>query len=424
MSVKVTEPWRGTEGRWLVTVYFKFPNGQTVRDRTTVGKNTIHPVRTEKAARAWGEERERELFAAGPKTPAEVAASGVTVSAWWKDYHLAAEKGQVGRKNKGKPQTTVDDRRTRFRLHVEPIIGHLPMATVTGDHLRNLVRGLDDKVRERIAFYEEQGGDDEDRKGNKPGMSWKSASHVWSEVTSGFREAVSSKLSELRILTIDVTRAVQPPIKTDDRQQAALYPVEALKLLSNEEVPLERRRVYALALYVGGRLSEIAGITADDVDFEHNLVVINGRKTQAARRRVPIDPNLKPLLKLLVKERPTGPLVDCPPADGGRHGAADYMRIDMREAKLTRKDLWRDDAEQAPFTFHGLRHTAITWWYVGGKDATFLKICAGHTSNAMTQRYLDTVAMSRSTFGVPHPPLPASVLGGAKVVSIASAKRA
>jgi integrase len=416
VTVKAT-PWKAEKGKFQVCIRFRWPDMSVCRDRKVID------ARSMKDAERWGAQRESELRAEGK--PAIVApGSTETVTDWYGRYFKAAEAGTVGRKNKGKPQTAVGDRRTRFRLWIEPLIGAKAMAAVTADDLRNLVRTLDDQIRLRIAFYEAASDDEKKRTGNKPGMSWKSASHVWSEVTSGFREALSSKHNELRVLSADVTRAVQPPIKTDERQQAALYPSEALKLLANENVPLERRRVYAMALYIGGRLSEIAGITAADVDFEHNVVIVNGTKTAVARRRVPIDPSLRHLLKLLVRERPTGSLVDCPPADGGRHGAADYMRIDMREAKLTRRDLWRDDAEQAPFTFHGLRHTAITWWYVAGKDATFLKICAGHTSSAMTQRYLDTVAMSRSTFGTPHPPLPASVLGGAKIVSIGSARSA
>ncbi|MCU1245389.1 MAG: hypothetical protein JWN02_1299 [Acidobacteria bacterium] len=407
MSTSVRPIKRGgiLTGRFMADVSVNDPiTGEPLRDRKTFDTPAL--------AKAWSKTREKELARNGqPKLK-----STITVSDWYALYFDAAEEGTVGRKNRGRPQIHADDRRTRFRIYIEPWIGRKLMCEVTADDLRDLVRRLDNLVRLRVKFYEEGGA--EERTGAKPGLAWKSALHVWSEVTSGFREALSSKHRELRVLDVDVTRAVQPPIKTDERQQAALYPAEALALLACEEVPLERKRVYAMALYIGGRLSEIAGITADDVDFEHGLVTVNGRKTQAARRRVPIDPALHPLLQRLVKERPSGPLVHCPPADGGRHGAADNMRIDMRRAKLTRKDLWRDDAEQAPFTFHGLRHTAITWWYVAGKDATFLKICAGHTSSVMTQRYLDTVAMSRKTFGQPHPPLPASVLGGGKVIPL------
>lgn len=154
------------------------------------------------------------------------------------------------------------------------------------------------------------------------------------------------------------------------------------------------------------------------------MVTVNGTKTGAARRRVPIEKHLVPLLRLLVKERPTGALVDLPCGSGGADGAAALTRADLKTAGVTRADLTRDNAQEMPFSFHGLRHTAITHWYIAGRDATWLKIVAGHTSSAMTQTYLDAAAMGRKTFGQPHPPLPASVLGGAKIIAIGSARSA
>ncbi len=59
-----------------------------------------------------------------------------------------------------------------------------------------------------------------------------------------------------------------------------------------------------------------------------------------------------------------------------------------------------------PFTFHGLRHTAITHWAVAGRDAKWLLLVAGHSDEAMTMRYLDKAAVVRGQFGTPHPVLP------------------
>lgn len=69
-----------------------------------------------------------------------------------------------------------------------------------------------------------------ERGGNmrKPGLSSKSASHIWSEITSGFKEAVSSKLDDLRILPVNPALGVQPPIRTQPREQEALFPSEVV----------------------------------------------------------------------------------------------------------------------------------------------------------------------------------------------------
>jgi hypothetical protein len=124
----------------------------------------------------------------------------------------------VGRKNRGRPQAAVDDRRARFTKFIEPEIGHLAMRDVTPNHLRGIVEKLDDRVRERIAFYERDDADD--FTGHKPGLSGKTAAHVWSEVTAGFNEACRSKRSDLRIEALVNPRiGVAPPIKMDEREQ-------------------------------------------------------------------------------------------------------------------------------------------------------------------------------------------------------------
>jgi integrase len=426
MSVTIGRTWRDAQrarngamvpARWQVQVYFKFDDGTVVRERTIVGEGTAIPIRSERFAKEWGEKHERELFAKGPPTKEEKLASSETVSAYYKRYYDAAALGQIGRKNRGKPQASIGDRRTRFRLYIEQEIGGLPMRAVTPNHLRAIVEKLDDKIRIRIAFYAED-GDEQEREGLKPGLAAKTAAHIWSEITSGFKEAFSSKRADLRIEDLILpTFGVQPPLRTDQRIQAALYPSEVTTLLAHEGVLMWRRRLYALAIYTGARLSELSRITAAHIDFEHGMIEILGSKTAVATRRVPIEPALRPLLKLLWDERKTGPLVDAPRSDGGS-GASALINEDLAKANVTRADLSRDDEQHMPFTFHGCRHTAVTHAYVAGRDETWLRIVYGHVGSEMTRRYLDAMALTRSTFGTPFPPLPPSILGGAKILTL------
>jgi integrase len=334
-----------------------------------------------------------------------------TVREWFARYHKAAARGEVGRKNRGRPQAAIARRRGVFKTWIDPLIGHLPMTgsrSVGPDDIRRVVARLDNEIRIRGAFYRGKGARDE-QSGKKPGLSHTTAKHVWSELTNGFREAKTSKIDRLRVREDDPTRDVQPPDGGADREQAALYSSELVKLLSCEAIPLARRRVYALAAYTGLRRGELDRLTVDDVDLEHGTVRVRGTKTDAARRRVPIEPELRPLLALLVEERKSGALLAVPRADG-KGGSADLIRSDLARAELTREDLTADDETRMPFTFHGLRHTAITHWYLAGRDTKWLLIVAGHTMSEMTCRYLDAAAVARSTFGAPHPPLPASLL--------------
>ena len=334
------------------------------------------------------------------------AAGGELVSEWYARYYKAAASGAVGRKNRGKPQSSVDDRRARFRSWIEPVIGPLTMTEVTAGDLRRVVQKLDEAIRERAAFY---GRSDDEHTGRKPGLSAKTGQNVWSEVTNGFSEAVSSKLDDLRVLTTNPAIGVLPPSTADDREQAALFPSEVIALLSCEAISLSRRRCYAAAIYLGCRRSELERIEAVDVDLEHDVVRVRGKKTTAAKRTVPIEPSLRPLLETLVAERPKGALFDVPRADG-KGGASDLVKKDLERAGLSRPDLFRDDAEHMPFTFHGLRHSCITHWTVAGRDQLFLLTAAGHTDVTMTRKYLAAASSLSAKFGQPHPPLPAELI--------------
>lgn len=158
-------------------------------------------------------------------------------------------------------------------------------------------------------------------------------------------------------------------------------------------------------------------MTVEDIDFEHERITVRGSKTDAAYREVPIEPALLPLLRKLAKEVKTGPFLQVPSGQG-TNGTADLMKSDLARAKLTRAALSRDDAHVMPFTFHGLRHTAITHWAVGGKSQLFLLTVAGHLDPLLTRLYLGKAASVSAKFGAPHPPLPASILGGAEVIPL------
>lgn len=342
------------------------------------------------------------------------AGTSTTVSEWYARYYDAAALGSVGKKNRGRPQTSIEARRSRFDTWIEPLLGPIPIVNVTPADLRRVVQKLDDAVRIRGSFYDAEAAEDsaDQRRGRKPGLSAKTAQNVWSEVTNGFAEAVNSKTESLRVLTVNPVRlgSVQPPTSGEDREQAALFPAEVVQLLSCPAVPLARRRCYAVAIYTGMRRSELARLTAQDVDLEHETIKVRGRKTTAAKRTIPIHPALRPLLKVLIAEKPEGALLPVPRADG-KGGAADLVRKDLVRAGLTRADLTRDDAEHMPFTFHGLRHTCITHWTVAGRDQLFLLTAGGHTDVDMTKRYLAAASSLSAKFGVPHPPIPAELVG-------------
>lgn len=417
--------WRG--GRWQVQA--TGPNGtRTWHDLPEI------PQDQEELARTVGQKVAMRLRE-GTFVPKERAE---TVSEWFKRYYYAAEKGNVGRKNRGRPQASIEDRRGRFEKWIAPHLGPMPMASVKPDDLRRLVAKLDEQIRIRRDFYAAGGHKDDADTKRKPGLSAKSAASIWGEVTSGFRESCKSKIASLRVRPDDddPTRGVLPPESGEEREQAALYPREVLALLSCPTVPLARRVTYAAAIYTGMRRGELAKVEAGDVDLEHCVIRVRGTKTAAAKRSIPIERSLRPLIEMLLAEHearveqarqdgtpaPSPLLFHVARADG-KGGAADLAKKDLERAGLTRAELWLDDDAHMPFTFHGLRHTALTHWAVAGKDVRFLLTAGGHTDVTMTNRYVAQAATASALFGTPHPPLPACLLGASDGSAQESPKR-
>jgi integrase len=407
---KPTPKWNPEKGVWQVRVTMPKPADAKPEDeapRKTVDLPRIDQEDVERAHRVA--QLASDAVRRGEAAP---LGSDETVSQWFERYYDAAADGTIGRKNRGAPQVSAGDRRARYTKWIAPIIGAKPMATITADALRPVVKALDAQIRVRRKFYD---AGTKQEKGRKPGLAPKAARNIWGELTAGFREACTSKHDDLRVRSDDPTRGVQPPAMDEDREMTALYPSELLLLLAapSEKVPVYRRVLYAVAAYAGLRAGELRGLTPADIDLEHDLVNVRRQnragtgkltrtKTRAGRRQVPIEPALRPLLEVLVEQTEDGtPLLRVPPPED----CAELLRKDLIAAGCDREELLADDGERQHFTFHGLRHTCLTHWAVAGKGQQWLA-AAGHTDLATTMGYVDVAVMLSGNFGQPHPPLP------------------
>jgi integrase len=310
---------------------------------------------------------------------------------WWDSYFAYRES---------KGQTSVKDARGHVRNWILPQLSVLAMRDVTPRHLRRVVEVLDEAVSdERI--------------------SAKTAANIWGDVTSAFGHACASKRDELRVRDDDPSAKVQGPEKGVTRQKPVLYPREITQLLSCEEVPLERRFVYAVASYTGARSNELAALTAASVDLENLQITIaaqRDRKTKLTKltktrqqRCFSLEPMLVPLLAYLVQERPTGYLLAMPPDEQ----RARLLREDLLTAGVARRELHAEDSKtHVPMWLHHLRDTCLVMMAVRGDDPLRIQFRAGHSTFATTQRYLAQAKNVPPNFGEPFPPLPASILPG------------
>jgi len=138
--------------------------------------------------------------------------------------------------------------------------------------------------------------------------------------------------------------------------------------------------------------------------------VVKPTKTKDVRK-VPIEPNLLPLLERMRDQASSGGRVvtAVPP----RESLAQRLRKYLAWAGVTRAELFAEDETRRAITFHDLRHTGITWRAVRGDDPLKVQRAAGHDDLATTQRYINEAqTFEGASFGEPFPPVAFSALMG------------
>ncbi len=293
--------------------------------------------------------------------------------------------------------STASESERMYRRHVAPVIA-THVRVWTGDDFRRLSRTLDEKVRT---------GE----------LSWKSALNVWGVATKMATDAASSKLDEIRCRSDDPSHRVEGPDRGVRKVKQYLYPSELLTLVASERVPIRWRRLFALAVYSYARSGELEALERSDVDLEHATVhvhrsvdrVRNKGKVKSTKsavaRRIPIEPELVPLMRVLVAE--TQNRIFKMPSAGV---LSSKLKHYLAQAGVQRSELFTSDATRKAITFHDLRATGITWCAVRGDDPLKIMQRAGHASFETTRGYIREAENLRSSFGSVFPALPKSLL--------------
>lgn len=293
---------------------------------------------------------------------------------------------------------SVDDDRGRLRKWILPKIGDLPVATFRQADLERFVEKLDEQVR----------ADD---------LAWKTARNVWGLVTKACDDMVRSKTAALRVRKDNPATLVRGPDEGAQRSKSYLYPGEFLAVVSCERVPIRWRRLIALSVYAYPRAGELEALGLEDVILNarylhvHRAIDRNddGEKSTKTKRtrRVPIEPELLPLVDLLARERTCAPrLVTMPPLSD----LSARLRQYLLWAGVTRAELHANDATRKPMTWHDLRATGITWRAIRGDEPMKIMYAAGHENMSTTMGYVreaEALGFLRSEV---FPALPASLL--------------
>jgi hypothetical protein len=244
------------------------------------------------------------------------------------------------------------------------------------------------------------------------------ASNAWVLVSKMFKDAAGAKQRDLRVRSDNPAAGVAPPEHGDRKAKVYLYPSEFETLVGCAGIDLRFLTVYAVAVYTYMRAGELEALTRDDVDLEHGVIQINkaiDRETGRVKstksgetRRIPIEPNIAPLLERLCHGRSGEQPVLWMPDNEDR---AVMLRQHLEQAGVKRADLFADNDRQKHVTFHDLRATGITWMAVRGDDPLRIKQRAGHSSFSTTEMYIREVENLVAGFGAPFPSLPKELVG-------------
>jgi len=334
-----------------------------------------------------------------------------SVAEWFKGFHKWKE---------GRGLSSVGDMRGRAKKWILPALEHKAMADITREDLEGIVRRLDDA----IAAFQAKG----------PGagrLSPSTAANVWGDLQHALEEACSAKDPALRVLSANPAQHVRGPETGAEREGQILYSDELRALLAGKsvrpdgvDVPMYRRRSYAMAVYTKARSSELEALTKTDVDLVHGTITISKQVDRASKatetapartatkqtktkrvRTIDIEPNLRPLVEALI---------ECPAGQGGRlvhmpppEDRAELLRKDLKTVGVTREALFVEhDPIRRSIVFHDLRDTGLTHMAVRGDSPIVIQWAGGHTDFKTTQGYIDRGRVEARRIGAPLPPLP------------------
>lgn len=327
----------------------------------------------------------RDALRSGGIVPVE---RGVTVAEYAKDW-------LAWRRECGIAMAIEDE--IRFRLHIAPELGDLPIAGITKGRLEDFVTLLDERARAG-------------KHSAKYGLD------IYTTMATLMRDATSAKDRKMRILDGQPNPAigVAPPDRGTKKVKVYLYPGEFLKLVSCPKVRLDRAQLYAVAVYSYLREGELTTLQWEDISLEAcNILVHRAEDRNRDRgtvtpkgdqtRRVNFEPALLPMFEAMKKVATTRLVFPTPPSASGDYGVASLLRKDLLAAGCHRAELHKGGKGRKRMTFHDLRATGATWQAQRGDAPQRVQSRLGHSDFRTTMIYV----REAETSGINEPVFPA-----------------
>lgn len=277
----------------------------------------------------------------------------------WTEGRIHAQWPDLVKKKRSSKQD-----KSRLEKHVYPLIGEVPLASITIEHADAVMRSLP------IAL------------------------------SPASRRQVAQAIHRILALAVYPARLIERnpvprgflPGGSGSKALNYLYPDEDAALLASPLVPLGHRLVYGFVAREGLRRSEAEALTWGDLDLERGALALDENKTDDPRLWA-LDPGVLAALKawrgILGDVGPEDPVfVDLgtgEPVDLER--AAEGLRDHLKAAKVTRAALFEDSETRQPMRFHDLRATFVTVSLAAGRLESWVMDRTGHTTSAMVHRY-------------------------------------
>ncbi len=161
-------------------------------------------------------------------------------------------------------------------------------------------------------------------------------------------------------------------LKENNERDRVLSEEEYRRLLA--ACPEHLKPVVKLAYHTGMRQGEILGLTWGQVDWKEGFIRLGPRDTKTeAGRLVPLTSELVELFKAMPRGLPHTPVF--------LYKGRQVGEMKRSFATAVRKAGLED------FTFHDLRHTAITNWRRQGHDYFRIMAATGHKTMSVFKRY-------------------------------------
>ncbi|MFO0572260.1 MAG: tyrosine-type recombinase/integrase, partial [Polyangiaceae bacterium] len=346
------------------------------RRKHWVPSNLPVPVTSILEAEAFAEKWYRETRLGAERDPAAVTSAGpvafspfITLEEFgrlWTSGKLASQfPDHVRRK-----QTAKDDE-ARLKTYVYPLIG--------GEELRAFEGRQGVELVERVAA------------GLPPvGPTFRPASRR--QVLQAVHRLLTLAVYPAKIIMANPLPKGFVPRVTNDKAKTYLYPDEDKALMACVEVPLQERLFYGLLAREGMRVSELLGLTWANVDLARGVLTLDENKTDEPRAWA-MDPGVVEALKrwqsrFVPKASPSVPVL----ADAKRRkidpvGAAPRLRLFLRQAGVTRAQVFEASDLRLALRAHDLRATFVTVNLAVGKTEAWITDRTGHRSSQMIYRY-------------------------------------